>query len=91
VAVVRPRRSEEVVVDPAWHLGRACTDDLALLHAMAEGNSEDPWETDVLVADSEPSESRFPELELSDPGFSDLDALPAGPLGPPEWVLTAAD
>lgn len=91
VAVVRPRRSEEVAVDPAWHLGRACTDDLALLHAMAEGDSEDPRETDVLVADSKPSESRFPELDLSDPGFPDRDALPGEPLGPAEWALTAAD
>ncbi|GAA0369451.1 endonuclease VII domain-containing protein [Actinoallomurus spadix] len=62
VAVVRPRRSDEVVVDPGWHLGRACTDDLALLHAMADGGSEDPWETDVLVAGPEPLEERFPVI-----------------------------
>ncbi|WP_345436669.1 endonuclease VII domain-containing protein [Actinoallomurus vinaceus] len=89
VAVVRPRRSEGVV-DPGWELGRACTDDLALLHAMAEGDSEDPWETDVMVASAEPSESRFPPLDLRDPGFPDLEALPREPLGPPEYVLTSA-
>lgn len=90
VAVVRPRRSDQIVVDPAWQLGRACTDDLALLHAMAEGESRDPWETDVLVADPEPTEARFPGLDLSDPGFTDLDALPSEPLGMPEYALTAA-
>lgn len=58
VAVVRPRRSGESV-DPGGDLGWACTDDLALLHALAEGGSEDPWETDVIVADTEPSELRF--------------------------------
>ncbi|MCO5997109.1 endonuclease VII domain-containing protein [Actinoallomurus rhizosphaericola] len=91
VAVVRPRPSGEVVVDPGWLLGRACTDDLALLHAMAEGNSEDPWETDVFVVGPEPSEERFPGLDLSDPGSPDRGALPRAPLGPPEWALTAAD
>ncbi|WP_460349056.1 endonuclease VII domain-containing protein [Actinoallomurus acanthiterrae] len=90
VAVVRPRRSGEMV-DPGWELGRACTDDLALLHAMAEGDSVDPWETDVTVASAEPAELWFPALDLSDPGFPDLEALPREPLGPPEYVLTSAD
>jgi hypothetical protein len=89
VAVVRQR--SEKAVDPGWDLARACTDDLALLHAMAEGDSEDPWETDVIVASAEPSEARFPVLDLSDRGFTDLDALPREPLGTPEYALTAAD
>ncbi|MFL6056858.1 MAG: endonuclease VII domain-containing protein [Actinoallomurus sp.] len=90
VAVVRPRPSAETV-DPGWHLGRACTDDLAVLHAMAEGDTEGPWETDVIVASAEPTELRFPALDLSDPGFPDLEALPREPLGTPEYALTAAD
>jgi Recombination endonuclease VII len=89
VTVVRQR--SEKAVDPGWDLARACTDDLALLHAMAEGDSEDPWETDVIVASAEPSKWRFPVLDLSDPGFTDLDALPREPLGTPEYALTAAD
>ncbi|WP_345346738.1 endonuclease VII domain-containing protein [Actinoallomurus liliacearum] len=91
VTAVRPRRSAEDVADPGWHLGRACMDDLAVLHTMAEGDSEDPWEMDVIFAGGEPAEERFPALDLSDPGFPDRDALPREPLGRPEWALTAAD
>jgi Recombination endonuclease VII len=80
VAVVRPRRSGGSV-DPGWELGRACTDDLALLHAMAEGDSEDPRETDIAVADPERTGSRFPELDLRDPGLHDLQAVPREPRG----------
>ncbi|MEV0399509.1 hypothetical protein [Actinoallomurus sp. NPDC050550] len=45
----------------------------------------------MVVADAEPTALRFPLLDLSDPGFLDLEALPREPLGAPEYVLTAAD
>ncbi|WP_433188963.1 endonuclease VII domain-containing protein [Actinoallomurus sp. CA-150999] len=65
--------------------------DFAVLDARIRGASDAPWETDVMVASAEPTELRFPPLDLSDPGFPDLEVLPREPLGAPEYVLTAAD
>ncbi|MCO6007772.1 endonuclease VII domain-containing protein [Actinoallomurus purpureus] len=75
-----------------WPVGDDWPDrDFAVLDAQIRGASEDPWETDVMVAGAEPAELRFRVLDLSDPGFPDLDALPREPLGPPEYALTSAD
>ncbi|MEV5749276.1 endonuclease VII domain-containing protein [Actinoallomurus sp. NPDC052308] len=65
--------------------------DFAVLGARVGDVPKDPWETDVFVVGPEPSQERFPGLDLSDPGFPDRGALPREPLGPPEWALTAAD
>jgi hypothetical protein len=82
VAVVRPRRPGDRI-DPGWELGQACTDDLALLHSLARGDSGDPWESDTGVAGTEPSELRFPALDLSEP----LVDEPA-PAEPPEYAFS---
>jgi hypothetical protein len=82
VAVVRPRRPGQETVDAGWEFAMACTDDLALLHALAHGDSGEPWESDVGVAAGEPCEPRFPALDLSDPRGG--DPLPAEPPDPPD-------
>lgn len=87
VTTVRPRRSA-ITVDPGWELGRACTDDLALLHALAHGDRPDPWETDVTVADPEWSRAWAAPPAVDDADLLDRDALPSEPLGPPEHALT---
>lgn len=84
MAVVRPRSSTDRI-DPGWDLGRACTDDLALLDALARGDSGEPWETDVGIASDEAYEPRFPALDLSVPVVD--ERLPGGPLGPPEYAV----
>lgn len=81
IAVVRPRRSGSAV-DPGWALARACTDDLALLDAMARGHDDAPWETDVVVA--EPGRRPAPVTGPSpeDVRSLDLGALPGAARGP---------
>jgi hypothetical protein len=81
MAVVRPRNSADTV-DPGWDLGRACTDDLALLDALARGDSGEPWETDVGQAGDEAYEPRFDDLDLSVAVVG--EPLPGEPLGVPE-------
>jgi hypothetical protein len=82
VAVVRPRRPGDRI-DPGWELGQARTDDLALLHALARGDSGDPWESDAGVAGTEPSELRFPALDLSE-----LLVDEPAPAEPPEYAFS---
>lgn len=66
VAVVRPCRSADAV-DAGWDLARECTDDLAVLDALARGGPGEPWETDVAIGADESFEARFPILDLSEP------------------------
>lgn len=84
VTVVRPR-SGKSEVDAGWELGQACTDDLALLDALAQGDSGEPWETEADLASGEAYEPRFPILDLSEPVVD--EALPGEPLGPPEYAV----
>jgi hypothetical protein len=56
----------------------AATAASAILHALAYGDSGDPWETDVDVTGHEPAgPPAFPVLDLSD--SRDEAPLPAGP------------
>jgi hypothetical protein len=88
VAVVRPRRSEDAT-DPGWELGPACTDDLALLHAPARGDSGDPWESEVGGVGVEPSELRFPPLDLREPVCG--ESPPVESLEPLEYTFSSSD
>jgi hypothetical protein len=83
VAVVRPRKSADAV-DPGWDLGQACTDDLALLDALARGDSGEPWETDVAIGGDETYEPRFADLDLSAAVVD--EPLPGEPVGVPEGL-----
>ena len=82
VTVVRPRSAAEAV-DPGWHVGQVGGYDLALLEAHAREQSDDPRETDVCVADPQPTELVLPALSLSDPA----DDAP-GPSDPAEYVVS---
>jgi len=62
VTVVRPRRVEQTT-DPGWGIGNIGGHDLAILHALAYGDSGEPWEIDVGVAEPGPIELRFPALD----------------------------
>jgi hypothetical protein len=66
VTVVRPRRPGPVT-DPGWDIGQIGGHDLAVLHAIARDDTGEPWKFDVGVADLEPTELRFPALDLRDP------------------------
>lgn len=67
VTVVRPSGAAPKV-DPGWDAGNIGGHDLALLHALAYGDSGDPWETDVdLVGRETPALPPYPVLDLSDP------------------------
>jgi hypothetical protein len=63
VTIVRPRGAAEAV-DLGWDIGQIGGHDLAVLHAFARGDSGEPWEFDVGVADPQPTELRFPALDL---------------------------
>lgn len=72
VTVVRPRGAMPAV-DPGWDVGNIGGHDLALLHALAYGDSGDPWEADADVTGGEtPPLPPYPLLDLSDPA----DAAP---------------
>lgn len=83
VTVVRPRQAVSAV-DPGWDIDQIGGYDLAVLRALARGDSGDPWESDVGVAGTagtEPSELRFPALDLREPLFDvSLSAEPPAPL-----------
>ncbi|MGH3382194.1 MAG: endonuclease VII domain-containing protein [Actinoallomurus sp.] len=85
VTVVRPRKAPPAT-DPGWDVGNIGGHDLTILHALAFGDSGDPWESDIGVAEPGPVEPRFPVLDLSDP--LDDAPLPAGPLDPVEYAVS---
>lgn len=82
VAVLRPRTGDGAV-DAGWELGRACTDDLAYLHALAYGDSGEPWATDA--AEPMPCVQGFPPLDLSAPVVE--EPWPDEPAGLPEQAV----
>jgi hypothetical protein len=90
VTVVRPAGATPRV-DPGWDAGNIGGHDLALLHALAYGDSGDPWETDVDVTCREtPPLPPYPLLDLSDP--ADDAPPPKEPLAvepPPDPVAYA--
>jgi hypothetical protein len=65
VAVVRPRRPERTT-DPRWDIGQIGGYDYAVLYALANEDSGEPWEIDTGVAESDPyGPAEPPEYVLS--------------------------
>lgn len=85
VTIVRARGAAEAV-DPGWDVGQIGGHDLAVLHAFARGDSGDPWEFDVGVADPQPTELRFAALDLR--GRRDDAPRPARPADSAEYLFS---